>query len=96
MMQPDIPMAAIMTTTASSKLNCFISVYLPFSRFLPNLGKCMLYANDKDTAGIIGQRGTPFQFGRELHACHSQSPFGHNLSHIIATIVAQVSASRRR
>ena len=56
----------------------------------------MLYANDKDTAGIIGQRGTPFQFGRELHACHSQSPFGHNLSHIIATIVAQVSASRRR
>ena len=56
----------------------------------------MLYANDKDTAGIIGQRGTPLQFGRELHACHSQSPFGHNLSHIIATIVAQVSASRRR
>ena len=58
----------------------------------------MLYANDNDTAGIIGlgQRGTPFQFGRELHACHSQSPFGHNLSHIIATIVAQVSASRRR
>ena len=52
----------------------------------------MLYANDKDTAGIIGQR----EFGRELHACHSQSPFGHNLSHIIATIVAEVSASRRR
>jgi len=56
----------------------------------------MLCANDKDTAGIIGQRGTPLQFGRELHACHSQSPFGHNLSHIIATIVAQVSVSRRR
>ena len=32
MTQPEIPMAAIMTTRASSKLNCFISVYLPFSQ----------------------------------------------------------------